>query len=75
MTLFHIEDASGNNLITFKPVRSVYYLVFSSSDLKNGSSYSIYTGGTSTGTNKNGVYSGGNYSGGTLKKHSQFPAK
>jgi hypothetical protein len=67
-TLFHIEDASGNNLITFKPVRSVYYLVFSSSALKNGSSYSIYTGGTSTGTNVDGVYYEGIYSGGTLKK-------
>lgn len=67
-TLFNIQDASGNNLVTYKPVRSVYYVVFSSSDLKNGSTYSIYTGGTSTGTNTNGIYYNDTYSGGTLKK-------
>jgi hypothetical protein len=67
-TLFHIQDSDGNDLITFKPVRSVYYLVFSSPDLKTGSTYSIFTGGTSTGINFNGLFSGGSYSGGTLKK-------
>ncbi len=67
-TLFHIQDASGNDLVTFKPIRNLYYIVFSSPDLKNGSTYSIYTGGTSTGTYSNGLYTGGVYSGGTLKK-------
>ena len=67
-TLFHLQDASGNNLITYKPVRDVYYVVFSSPDLKNGATYSIYTGGTSTGTYSDGLYVGGTYSGGTLKK-------
>lgn len=67
-TLFNIQDAGGNSLVTFKPVRSVYYLVFSSSALKNGSTYSIFTGGITTGTNTNGIYLDGTYSGGTLKK-------
>lgn len=67
-TLFHIEDANGNDLVTYKPVRNVYYIVFSSSGLKSGSSYSIYTGGSSTGTFNNGLYTGGTYTGGTLKK-------
>ena len=67
--LIHIEDASGTDLITFKPIRSAYYLVFSSSGLKSGSSYSIYTGGTYTGgTTINGYSTEGTYSGGTLKK-------
>jgi hypothetical protein len=67
-TLFHIEDAStNNNLVTFKPVRAIYYVVFSSSDLKNGSTYNIYTGGSSTGTYTNGIYVGGSYSGGTKR--------
>jgi hypothetical protein len=65
-TLFHIQDASTNDIITFQPVRSYYSIIFSSSSLKNGSTYYIYTGGTSTGTNTNGLYSGGTYSGGTL---------
>lgn len=67
-TLFHLQDGSGSNILTFKPLRSAYYIVFSSPDLKDGSSLSIYTGGTSTGTNVNGIYADGTYSGGTLKK-------
>ncbi len=66
--IFHIQDASGNEIVTFKPVRSIYYVVFSSPDLKNGSTYSVYTGGTSTGTSFGGLYTGGTYSGGTQKK-------
>jgi hypothetical protein len=67
-TLFHIEDASGKCLVTYKPVRNLYYIVFSSPDLVNGASYSIYTGGTSTGTFGNGLFTGGAYSGGTFRK-------
>jgi hypothetical protein len=67
-TLFHIQDAGGNEIVTFKPVRNVYYIVFSSPDLKSGSSYSVYTGGSSTGTFSEGLYVGGTYSGGTMKK-------
>jgi hypothetical protein len=67
-TLFHIEDADGKELITYNPVRAIYYVVFSSPDLTSGSTYSVYTGGSSTGTLSNGVYSGGTYSGGTLRK-------
>ncbi len=67
-TLFNIQDASGTSLVTFKPVRNAYYVVFSSSSLKSGSTYNIYTGGTCTGMLTNGYYTGGTYSGGTLKK-------
>jgi hypothetical protein len=67
-TLFHIQDAGGSNLVTYKPIRAVYYVVVSSADLRNGSSYSVYTEGTSTGTETNGLYTGGSYSGGILKK-------
>jgi hypothetical protein len=66
--LFHIQDAAGNDLATFKPVRSCYYIVFSSPNLKNGSTYYIFTGGSSTGTNTNGLFTGGTYTGGTQKK-------
>ncbi len=67
-TLFHMQDASGNNIVTFQPVRSYYSVVVSSSALLNAGTYSIYTGGTCTGINTNGLYTGGTYSGGTLKK-------
>jgi hypothetical protein len=65
-TLFHIQDASGSNLITFKPLRSYYSVVFSSPDLKNGAAYSVYIGGTSTGTDENGLLTGGTYTPGSL---------
>jgi trimeric autotransporter adhesin len=66
--LFHVQDASGNEIVTFKPVRSAYYVVFSSPNLDKGSSYSIYTGGSSTGTSTGGLYTGGTYTAGTQKK-------
>lgn len=67
-TLFHMQDASGNDIVTFQPLRNYYSVIVSSAALVNGGSYSIYSGGTCTGTNNNGLYSGGTYSGGTLKK-------
>lgn len=67
-TLFHIEDAGGNSLVTFKPVRSYYSIIFSSSSLATSTTYNLYTGGSCTGTNTDGLYSGGTYSGGTLRK-------
>ncbi len=67
-TLFHIQDAAANNILTFQPARNYYSIIFSSSELQNGSSYSIYTGGTCTGTNMDGLYSGGTYTGGIFRK-------
>jgi len=66
-TLIHIEDNSGNYILTFAPERDYSSLIFSSSALSSGT-YKVYTGGTSSGTEENGLYTGGTYSGGTLKK-------
>jgi hypothetical protein len=66
-TIFHIEDSNGNDIVTFKPRRRYYSIVFSSDELTSGETYSVYTGGTSTGTVLNGLYSGGTYSGGTFR--------
>jgi hypothetical protein len=74
-SLFHIEDADGKDIVTYKPVRNVYYLIISSPDLKNGSTYKIYTGGSTTVTSGNGLYLGGIYSGGTLKKSFSITGK
>jgi hypothetical protein len=74
-TLFHIQDAGGKEIVTFKPLRNQYYVVFSSEALVNNSEYSIYTGGSSTGTNTNGIYTGGTYSGGTLRKSFTITSK
>lgn len=67
-TLFNIQDASGNSVVTFKAERAFTSIIYSSASLVRGSSYSIYTGGISTGTLSNGLYTGGVYSGGALKK-------
>jgi len=65
-SFFHIQDDGGNDIVTFKPLRSCYSIVFSSPDLQKGSTYYIYTGGSSTGTETNGLYKGGAYTPGTL---------
>lgn len=67
-TLFHIQDDSGNSLLTFQPMRNYFSIIFSSADLQTGVTYSIYTGGTCTGTVLDGLYTGGVYSGGTFRK-------
>jgi hypothetical protein len=67
-TIFHIEDAEGNDIVTFKPGRNYSSIIFSSPGLKNGATYSVFTGGKSTGTSVNGLITGGTYSGGTLRK-------
>lgn len=66
-TLFHIQDASATNLLTYKPSRSSYYFIFSSPSLETNKAYSIYTGGSTTGTSVNGLYTGGVYTPGTLR--------
>lgn len=70
-TLFHIQDSSGKDLLTFKPKYGAYKFLFSSTSLTKGNSYSIYTGGSYTGgSSTGGLYSGGTYStsGASLKK-------
>ena len=67
--LVHIEDASGNEIVTFASEKAWQSLVLSTSALKQGETYKVYTGGSySGGTEQGGVYSGGTYSGGTLLK-------
>ena len=65
--IFRIQDASGNDMVTFKAQRTAYSYLFSSPALVNGTYY-IFTGGTCTGTEKDGLYTGGSYTGGTSKK-------
>jgi len=68
-TLFHIQDASGTDIVTFKSAYAFQSVIFSSAALKTGTTYSIYYGGSSTGTvDAYGVYLGGTYTAGTLYK-------
>ncbi len=69
-TLFHIEDNSGNGIVTYQPEHNYSSIVFSSPELKNGSTYNVYTGGSATGTMANGLYTDGEYIPGT--KYTSF---
>jgi hypothetical protein len=64
-TLFHLETADGTEILTFAPAKSYESVVISSSLLKNGTEYVIYSGGSSSGTVTDGVYAGGTYTPGT----------
>jgi len=74
-SLLHIRNASGTEMVTFKPKNAVYYFHFSSTNVTAGTSYQVYFGGSYTGgnfvgnTSGWGLYSGGTYntSGATLK--------
>ncbi|KWX86766.1 dockerin type 1 [Paenibacillus riograndensis] len=64
-TLVHLEDGDGNNILTFAPSKNFSSVVVSSPDLKKGGSYTLSTGGTSTGMAVDGLYADGAYTGGT----------
>lgn len=74
-SMLHIRNASGTEMVTFKPKNAVYYFHFSSPNIAASTSYQVYFGGTYTGGNFVGnstgwgLYTGGTYSttGGTLK--------
>lgn len=74
-SLIHIEDASGKNLLTFKPKSASAYFHFSDPGLAKSAAYKIYFGESYTGgsfvggTSGWGLYTGGTYSssGATLK--------
>jgi hypothetical protein len=64
-TVVHIESKDGQEVITFVPTKTYQSIVVSSPQLKNGSTYNIYTGGKSTGTATDGLLSRGIYTPGT----------
>ena len=64
-TLVHVEDSEGNNIMTVAPAKDYQTIVISSPDLKKGGSYTLYSGGTSSGSEVSGYYADGKYSGGT----------
>lgn len=64
-SLVNISAAGGTELITFRPAKNFQSLVFSSPELETGSQYTVYYGGSHSGTEKDGLYSEGSYSAGT----------
>lgn len=65
--LLHMENSAGEMVFTFAPAKTYASFIYSSPRLSSRESYTLSTGGTSTGTPTDGLYSTGDYSGGTLK--------
>jgi len=64
-TMVHIETKDGEEILTFVPTKAYQSVVLCSPELKNGSTYIVYSGGSSTGTVIDGLYSDGIYTSGT----------
>jgi hypothetical protein len=59
--MVHVEAEGGEEILTFVPTKAYQSVVLSSPELENGSTYFVYSGGSSTGTVADGLYSGGTY--------------
>ncbi|MEQ8175428.1 MAG: carbohydrate-binding domain-containing protein [Syntrophomonadaceae bacterium] len=64
-TLICIKNEAGEEILTFSPAKDYASLIVSSPQLEQGATYTVYVGGSSTGTIKDGLYSGGTYTPGT----------
>jgi hypothetical protein len=64
-TLVHIQAEDGTDILTFAPTKQYQSVVLCSPDLKEGETYTVYLGGSSTGKMTDSLYSGGTYTPGT----------
>lgn len=64
-TLIHIQNSAGEDVLTFAPAKSYQSVAFSSPELVNGETYTVYTGGSATGTAVDGLYQDGTYTAGS----------
>ena len=63
-TMVHLQDSDGNTIATIKPNKAYQSIVISSPQLQKDKTYTLYTGGSATGTEKNGLYTDGKYTDG-----------
>lgn len=64
-TVVHLEDSKGNTVATFAPEKEYQAVFISSPKLTKDTSYTLYSGGTSTGSETDGLYKDGEYQDGT----------
>ncbi len=64
-TLVHLQTTSGTAIASFTPGYSYSSVVISAPELSTGTSYTLYLGGSNSGTQTDGLYEGGSYSTGT----------
>jgi hypothetical protein len=58
-TTLQIADSDGKILATFVVSKSMQNIVYSSPDVKKGAQYSVYSGGSASGTNTGGLSASG----------------
>lgn len=64
-TLINLQNAAGESVLTFAPAKTYAAILFSSPDLAQGEEYTLYLGGSATGTSLDGLYTDGTASGGS----------
>lgn len=64
-SIVSVLDSNGNIILSFIPAKTCDSIIISSPKLTVGSDYSLYCGGSSTGTETNGLYTEGTVSGGS----------
>lgn len=62
--LIHVESSDGTGILNYAPTKKFQSIAFSSPDLVKGTTYDIYIGGSSTGTETDGLYTDGTYTAG-----------
>ncbi len=65
-TMVHIQLNNCKEILSFTPIKKFQSVVFSSAELKKGSTYDVYFRGSSTGTVVDGLYQNGTYTPGTM---------
>lgn len=60
-TLVTLLDSSGNEIMSYKPAKSFDNIVISTPDIKTGTAYTFYTGGTTSTSEIHGLYENGGY--------------
>lgn len=64
-SLVHIQNSTGEDILTFSPTKEFQSILLSSSELESGSTYDVYTGGSSSGSVVDGLYQDGSYTQGS----------
>ncbi len=60
-TLIHVQNSAGEGIFTFSPAKECQSIAFSSPLLEQGASYSVYLGGSDSGTQNSGLIQDGTY--------------
>ncbi|KAA0944262.1 carbohydrate-binding domain-containing protein [Sporosarcina sp. ANT_H38] len=64
-TTLLLEDSEGNEIVTFAPEKDYQSVVISSPKLTKDASYTLYSGGTTSGKASDGLFEVGDYQDGT----------